>query len=145
MSQPKPVLAQLAEVLTNPGVVTGLRSDEILALQSAVSTIQTALSAAFVSALQREMTAKANPKQSLDALMDAEMVSRLLDVTKPAVYALMRSGELKCVRIGKFRKVTTKTFMDYLWKLKQAGNADAPARVGSFVEHGKRLMAKGGK
>ena len=142
-TKPGSALARLAEILTDPSSIRGLTSDEIDVLRSVVSSIHTALGGAFIAAKQREMTAAANPKQSLDPLMDVAEVAKLLDLTKAAVYRLIRSGDLKGVEIGKYKKVPVSAFMDYLWRLKQAGDVETPARVEAFVEHGTKLIRDG--
>jgi hypothetical protein len=115
--KPGSELGRLAEVLTNPESIRGMRSDEIDVLRFVCSSILTVLGSAWIAAKQREMIAAANPKQAVDGLMDAEAVAMILSLTKPAVYGLMRSGDLKSVQIGKFKKVPISALGDYMWKL----------------------------
>lgn len=50
-------------------------------------------------------------------LLRPEQVAKAMSVSRTAVYALMRSGELRSVRVGRSRRVTPEAVADFVSRL----------------------------
>lgn len=47
-------------------------------------------------------------------MFDVRTVSRILSVSRSTVYELLRSGDLKAVRIGRVRRVSQNQLVDFI-------------------------------
>jgi excisionase family DNA binding protein len=55
-----------------------------------------------------------------------ERAGGLLDVSRTKIFSLMRSGELRSVKIGKSRRIPASALAEYVAKLEQSQGDGAP-------------------
>lgn len=54
---------------------------------------------------------------NVPVMFDMKTVSRILSVSRSTVYQLLKSGELKAVRVGRVRRVSQNQLVEYIMKL----------------------------
>jgi excisionase family DNA binding protein len=52
-------------------------------------------------------------------MFDMKTVAKILSVSRSTVYQLLKSGELKAVRVGRVRRVSQNQLVEYIMKLEQ--------------------------
>ncbi|MEO3876672.1 helix-turn-helix domain-containing protein [Nonomuraea sp. B12E4] len=53
-----------------------------------------------------------------------EQVAKLLNVGRDTIYGLIRSGQLKSVKIGKLRRITDQQLASFLASLEESNDSD---------------------
>ena len=82
-----------------------------------VAQLATALKAAKKD-LREEQSAAAKTEQAPPKLLlTPESAAKRLDVGRTTIFALMKSGELQSVRIGRSRRIPTSALEEYVEKL----------------------------
>lgn len=56
---------------------------------------------------------------NVPVMFDIRTVSKILSVSRSTIYELLRSGELKAVRIGRSRRVSQNQLVEYIYSLEQ--------------------------
>ena len=56
---------------------------------------------------------------NVPVMFDMKTVSRILSVSRSTVYQLLKSGELKAVRVGRVRRVSQNQLVEYIMKLEE--------------------------
>jgi excisionase family DNA binding protein len=56
---------------------------------------------------------------NVPVMFDMKTVSRILSVSRSTVYQLLKSGELKAVRVGRVRRVSQNQLVEYIMKLEK--------------------------
>jgi excisionase family DNA binding protein len=56
---------------------------------------------------------------NVPVMFDMKTVSKILSVSRSTVYQLLKSGELKAVRVGRVRRVSQNQLVEYIMKLEE--------------------------
>ena len=56
---------------------------------------------------------------NVPVMFDMKTVSRILSVSRSTVYQLLKSGELKAVRVGRVRRVSQNQLVEYIMRLEE--------------------------
>jgi excisionase family DNA binding protein len=54
---------------------------------------------------------------NVPVMFDMKTVAKILSVSRSTVYQLLKSGELKAVRVGRVRRVSQNQLVEYIMKL----------------------------
>jgi len=56
---------------------------------------------------------------NVPVMFDMKTVAKILSVSRSTVYQLLKSGELKAVRVGRVRRVSQNQLVEYIMKLEE--------------------------
>lgn len=56
---------------------------------------------------------------NVPVMFDMKTVAKILSVSRSTVYQLLKTGELKAVRVGRVRRVSQNQLVEYIMKLEQ--------------------------
>jgi excisionase family DNA binding protein len=56
---------------------------------------------------------------NVPVMFDIKTVAKILSVSRSTVYQLLKSGELKAVRVGRVRRVSQNQLVEYIMKLEE--------------------------
>lgn len=56
---------------------------------------------------------------NVPVMFDMKTVAKILSMSRSTVYQLLKTGELKAVRVGRVRRVSQNQLVEYIMKLEQ--------------------------
>ena len=56
---------------------------------------------------------------NVPVMFDMKTVAKILSVSRSTVYQLLKTGELKAVRVGRVRRVSQNHLVEYIMKLEE--------------------------
>jgi excisionase family DNA binding protein len=109
-----PSLDTLAAAPSPSEALSRLSPDALAALSGQCATIQSAIQLAIIT---RTVTPARPPAPASDGatrLLDASTIAQRTGLARSYVYELIRSGSLRAVKVGKYRRVTESALAEWI-------------------------------